>query len=98
VKSSTSKKTEQRKINLENISNMRDATNTLAGRIKNMRIKLAKKHTQISITKLRDRKQVVSQPVHKSNIIQIEAIIYLDDAGPKHLTLLVIPKSHILLM
>jgi hypothetical protein len=86
------------KISLGNISNIRDAINTLAGRIKNMRIRLAKKHTQISITKLRDRKHVVSQPVHKSDIIQGEAIIYLDDAGPKHLTLLVIPKSHILLM
>jgi hypothetical protein len=28
-----------------------------------------KEHTQIGITKLRDRKQVVSQPIHKSNII-----------------------------
>jgi hypothetical protein len=63
-----------------------------------MRIGLAKKHIQISITKLRDRKQVVSQPVHKSNIIHDEAVIYLDDAGPKHLILLVIPKSHILLV
>jgi hypothetical protein len=44
------------KISLKNISNVRDATNTLAKRIKNMRIRLAKKHTQISITKLRDRK------------------------------------------
>jgi hypothetical protein len=86
------------KISLENISNTRDATNTLAERIKNMRIRLAKKHTQISITKLRDRKQVVSQPVHKSDIIQGEVVIYLYDTGPKHLTLLVIPKSHILLM
>jgi hypothetical protein len=77
---------------------MRDATNTHAKRIKNMRIRHAKKHTQISITKLRDRKQVVSQPVHKSDIIQGEAVIYLDNIGPKHLTLLVIPKSHILLM
>jgi hypothetical protein len=59
---------------------------------------LQKTHTQISITKLRDRKQVVSQPIHKCDIIQGEAIIYLDDAGPKHLTLLVIPKSHILLV
>jgi hypothetical protein len=57
-----------------------------------------KKYTQISITKLRDRKQVVSQPIHKSDIIQSEAVIYLDDAGPKHLTLFVIPKSHILLV
>jgi hypothetical protein len=86
------------KISLENIPNMRDATNALAGRIKNMRIRLAKKHTQISITKLRDRKQVVSQPVHKSDIIQGEAVIYLDDTGPKHLALLIIPKSHILLV
>jgi hypothetical protein len=83
-------------ISLENISNIRDAINMLAGRIKNMRIRLAKKHTQINITKLRDINQVVSQPVHKSDIIQGEAVIYLDDAGHKHFTLLVIPKSHIL--
>jgi hypothetical protein len=63
-----------------------------------MRIRLAKKHTQISITKLRDRKQDVSQSIHKSDIIQGEAIIYLDDVGTENLTLLVIPKSHILLM
>jgi hypothetical protein len=88
----------RRKISLENISNARDATNTLARRVKNMRIRLAKNYTQISITKLRDRKQVVSQPVHKCDIIQGEAVIYLDDVGPKHLTLLVIPKSHILLV
>jgi hypothetical protein len=84
----------KRKISLENISNARDVTHTLARRIKNIRIKLVKKHTQISITKLRDRKQVVSQHIHKSDIIQDEAVIYLDYAGPKHLTLLVIPKSH----
>jgi hypothetical protein len=88
----------RRKIILENISNVRDATNMLARRIKNMRIRLVKKHTQISITKLKDRKQVVSQPIHKNDIIQGEAVIYLDDAGTKHLTLLVIPKSHILLV
>jgi predicted phage tail protein len=88
----------KRKICLKNISNARDAINTLAKRVKNMRIRLAKKHTQISITKLRDRKQVLSQPIHKSDIIQGEAVIYLDDAGTKHLTLLVIPKSHILLV
>jgi hypothetical protein len=33
---------------------------------------------QINIHKLRDRKQVVSQPIHKSDIIQGEVIIYLD--------------------
>jgi hypothetical protein len=98
VKSSTPKKIEQMRNQLKNISNARDTTNTLARRIKNMRIILVKKHTQISITKLRDRKQVVSQPIHKSDIIQDEAIIYLDDVGTKHLTLLVIPKSHILLV
>jgi hypothetical protein len=57
-----------------------------------------KKHTQISITKLKDKKQVISQPIHKSDIIQGESVIYLDDAGPKHLTLLVIPKRYILLV
>jgi hypothetical protein len=88
----------RREISLKHIFNVRDATNTLARRIKNMRIRLTEKHTQISITKLRDRKQVVSQHIHKSDIIQGEAVIYLDDVGPKHLTLLVIPKSHILLV
>jgi hypothetical protein len=77
---------------------MRDATNTLAGRVKSMRIRLAKKHTQVSITQLRDRKQVVSHPGHKSDIIHGEAVIYLDDTGPKRLILLVILKSHILLV
>jgi hypothetical protein len=77
---------------------MRDATNTLASRIKNMRIRLVKKHTQISITNLRNRKQVVSQPIYKSDIIQGESIIYLDDAGTEHLTLLVIHESRILLV
>jgi hypothetical protein len=37
------------------------------------------KNTQISINKLRDRKQVVSQPIHKSNTIKSEVVIYLDD-------------------
>jgi hypothetical protein len=86
----------RRKISFENISNARDATNTLARKIKNVRIRLTKKHTQISTTKLRDRKYVISQPIHKSNIIQGESVIYLDDVNPKHLTPLVIPKSHIL--
>jgi hypothetical protein len=53
---------------------------------------------QISIHKLRDRKHVVSQSIYKSDIIQGEAIIYLDDIGTKHLTFFIIPKSHILLM
>jgi hypothetical protein len=88
----------RRKISLENISNARDATNTLARRIKNMRIRLVKKHTQISIIKLRDRKQIVSQPIHRRDIIQGEIVIYLDDVGTEHLTLLIISKSHILLV
>jgi hypothetical protein len=44
------------------------------------------------------RKQVVSQPIHKSDIIQGEAVVFLDGAGTEHLTPLVIPKSHILLV
>jgi hypothetical protein len=66
--------------------------------MKNSRIRFVKKHTQISINKLRDREQVVSQPIHKSDIIQGEVIIYLDDIGSEHLTLLVIYKSHIVLV
>jgi hypothetical protein len=62
----------KREISLKYISNARDATNTLARRVKNMRIRFVKKHTQNSINKLRDRKQVLSQPIHKSDIIQGE--------------------------
>jgi hypothetical protein len=85
-------------ISLKKISNARDATNTLARSVKNMRIRFTKEHTQISIINLRDRNQVVSQPIHKSDIIQGEEVIYLNDAGTKHFTFLVIPKSHILLV
>jgi hypothetical protein len=56
------------------------------------------KNTLKSASHSWETKQAVSQPVHKSDIIQGEAVIYLDDAGTKHLTLLVIPKSHILLV
>jgi hypothetical protein len=77
---------------------MRDNTNTLARRVKNMQIRFVKKHIQISINELRDRKQIIPKLVHKSDIIQDEAVIYLDNAGTKHLTLLVIHKSHVLLM
>jgi hypothetical protein len=78
TKSSTSKKIEQMRNQLENIFNARDATNMLARRIKNMRIRLVKKHIEININKLRDRKHVISQPIHKSDIIQGEAVIYLE--------------------
>jgi hypothetical protein len=63
-----------------------------------MRIRLVKKHILININKLRDRKKVVSQPIHNSDIIQGEAVIYLDGVSTQHVTLLVIPKSHILLV
>jgi hypothetical protein len=43
-----------RKIRLKDFANMRDATNMLVRRVKNMRIKFVKKHIQISINKLRD--------------------------------------------
>jgi hypothetical protein len=77
---------------LKDIANARDATKMLARRVKNIRIRLAKKHIQISINKLRDRKQIVSQFIYDSDIIQGEEDIYLNDAGTNLLTLLVIPK------
>jgi hypothetical protein len=88
----------KRKISLKDFANARDATSTLARRIKNLWIRLAKKHIQISINKLRDRKQIVSQFIHKSDIIQGEVVIYLDDTGTKHFTFLAVPNGHILLM
>jgi hypothetical protein len=85
-------------ISLKDIANARDAINMLARRVKNIWIRFMKKHIQISINKLRDRKHIVSQFIHMSDIIHGEAVIYLDDASTKHLTLLVNPKSHILLV
>jgi hypothetical protein len=75
-------------ISLKDISDPRNTVNQIASWIKNSRIRLSQKHMQIIIHKLRDREQVVSQPIHKSGIIQ----------GTKQLTFLIIPKSHILLM
>jgi hypothetical protein len=88
----------RREISLKDLSNARNSTNKITRRVTNSRARFVKKHIQISINKLRDRKQIVLKLVHKSNIIQGEVIIYLDDIGTKHLTLLVIPKSHILLV
>jgi hypothetical protein len=83
---------------LKKLSNARDATHKLARRIKNTRTRFVKKHIQININMLRDRKQIIPELVYKSDIIQGELIISLDDAGTEHLTLLVILKSHILLV
>jgi hypothetical protein len=77
-------------INLKDFSEVR--------RIKNLWTRLTKENIQISINKLRDREQIIPELIHKSNIIQGEVVIYLDDASTEHLTLLVIPKSHILLV
>jgi hypothetical protein len=77
---------------------MRNVTHKFARRIKNMGTKFAKKHIQINVDNLRDRKQIIPELVHKSDIIQGEVVIYLDDASTKHLTLLDIPKSQILLV
>jgi hypothetical protein len=77
---------------------VRNATYKIAREIKNMSARFAKKHIQINIDKLRDRKQIILELIHKSNIIQGEVVIYLADVGTKHITLLVIPKSHILLV
>jgi hypothetical protein len=83
----------KRKISLKNLANAKNATHRLARRIKNTKARFTKKHIQISIDKLRDRKQIVPELVHKSDIIRGEEVIYLDYAGTKHLTLLVILKS-----
>jgi transposase len=88
----------KREISLKNLLNARNATNKIARRIKNTRVRFVKEHIQISINKLRDRKQIIPELVHKIDIIRGKAVIYLDDTGTEYLTLLVIPQSHILLM
>jgi hypothetical protein len=62
----------------------RNTTNKIARRVKNSRARFVKKHIQISINKLRDRRQIIPQFFHKSDIIQGEVVIYLGDAGTKH--------------
>jgi hypothetical protein len=87
----------KREITLKDLANARNATHKLARRIKNTRTRFVKKHIQISIDKLIDRKKIIYELVHKCDIIQVEVVIYLDDTSTKHLTLLSISKSHILL-
>jgi hypothetical protein len=83
---------------LKHFANARNATHKLAKRIKNTRNRFAKRHFQISIDKLRNRKHIIPELIHKSDIIQGEVVIYLDDVGTKHFSFLIIPKSHILLV
>jgi hypothetical protein len=83
----------KREISLIDFSKARNATNKLAKRVKNLRTRLAKKNIQISIDQLRDRKQIIPKPVYKSDIIKCEVVIYLDDAGTEHLTLLIVTYS-----
>jgi hypothetical protein len=83
---------------MNDFANARNTTNKISRRVKNSRARFVKKNIQISINKLRDRKQIVPQFIHKSDIIQDEVIIYFDDTGTKHITLLIIPKCHILLL
>jgi hypothetical protein len=96
--SNTSQKIEQIRNNLKDFSKVRNDTNKLDRRIKNLRTRLVKENIQISIDQLRDRKQIILELVHKSGIIQGKIVIYLDDVGIEHLTFLVIPKSHILIV
>jgi hypothetical protein len=67
-------------------------------RIKHFRTRFVKENIQISINKLRDRQQIISQFLHKCDIFQGEVVVYIDDVGTKHFALLVILKSHILLL
>jgi hypothetical protein len=85
-------------ISLKDFFEVRNATNKLAIGIKNLWIRLEKENIQISIDELRDREQIIPKLVHKSDIIQGEVIIYHDNVGIEHLTLLIIPKSHMLLV
>jgi hypothetical protein len=85
-------------ISLKDFFKARNAINKLARRIKNLRTRLVKENIQISIDKLRDREQITPELDYKSDIIQGKAVIYLDDADTEHLTILVILKSHILLV
>jgi hypothetical protein len=71
---------------------VRNATNKLARRIMNLQTRLAKENIQISIDQLRDRKQIIHELVYKSNIIQGEVVIYLDDTVLSTLHFLSSPK------
>jgi hypothetical protein len=83
---------------LKDFFDVRNTGNKLARRIKNLRTRLAKENIQINIDKQRDIEHIIPELVHKSDIIQGEVVIYLDDVGTEHLILLAILKSHILLV
>jgi hypothetical protein len=80
------------KISLENISNTRDATNTLSGRIRNMRIRLAKKHTQVSITQLRDRSRLYHNLSTRATSFKVKQSFTLMTPVPSTLPFLSSPK------
>jgi hypothetical protein len=84
----------KREISLKDFANKRNTTNKSAKRIKNLQTRLAKENIQISIDQLRDRKHIIPELVHKTDIISSGVVIYLDDVDTEHLTLLVIPKNH----
>jgi hypothetical protein len=71
---------------------MRDATNTLASRVKNTRIRFAKKHTQISIHKLRDRKKIVSILTTRVTSFKVKKSFALMTPVPSNLSFLSSPK------
>jgi hypothetical protein len=48
---------------------MRNVTHKLARRINNTRTRFVRKHIQVSIDKLRERKQIITELVQKSDII-----------------------------
>jgi hypothetical protein len=77
---------------LKDFSKARKATNKLVRRVKNLQTRLAKKNIQISIDQLRDKGKIILELVHKSDMIQGQVVIYLDDASTEHLTLLASPK------
>jgi hypothetical protein len=64
---------------LKDFSEVRNTTNKLARRIKNLQTRLAKENIQININQLTNRVQIIPELVHKSDIIQGEVVMYLDD-------------------
>jgi hypothetical protein len=67
----------KREIILKNLANARNTTHKYARRIKNLQTRLVEENIQISISKLRDRNQIIPEVVHKSNMIQVEVVIYI---------------------
>jgi hypothetical protein len=98
VKSSTSKKIEQMRYQLEKHFQCERWHKHVCQTNQEHENLICEKAHQNQHRQVEKQKAGCISTHSQEHTIQGEMVIYLDDAGIKHLTLLIIPKSHILLV